>query len=218
MGNNERASKDRLQKRNIRKEAFFFRKRIRRKYETRRKKRQRGWRDNTKKEKYSFVWQRRNAAETSVTGIRGWIEDFDDKYLITLFQWWSTEMNCDSSIIAAFLSKPSFRIIKKRKKSRQWCADHFFVSLQCPSSCECSSNMTVRVDAMCFFPFPFPCVYESLVTTCQLTMKYGTNYPIMSEKGSELVGAWLKSNLTLISPNPLAGSNRGLKSHLGISY
>lgn len=33
------------------------------------------------------------------------------------------------------------------------------------------------------------------------------------KRGSALAGAWLKSNLALISPNPVAGSNRGFKSY-----
>ncbi len=102
--------------------------------------------------------------------------------------------------------------------SRQWCTDHFWATLQSPSSCDCPYNLTVRVHGDVFFLSFFPCVYTSLVTTGQLRMKYGTNYPIMSEKGSELAGAWLKSNLTLISPNPLAGSNWGFKSYFRISY
>lgn len=70
--------------------------------------------------------------------------------------------------------------------------------------------MTVYSDV--FFLFS-PRFMHLWLTTSQSKMKYGTNYPIMWEKGSSLAGAWLKSNLTLISPNPLAGSNRGFKSY-----
>lgn len=143
----------------------------------------------------------------SVTGIRGWIEkDFDDKHLITVF--WC----CVHSDELWFINHCCFpfKIIisnnKKveKKKSRQRCADHFWATLQSPSSCDCPHNLTVRVyEDVSFFPSLVPQVYASLVTTSQLRMKYGTNYPIMSEKGSELAGAWLKSNLTLISPKPL---------------
>lgn len=176
-------------------------------------------RDKTKKEWLHVTEEK--SAETSVMGIRGRIEkDFDDKYLITAFQRCvHTEMNCDSSITAAFLLKSPFQIIKKWKKKekgpvsgaqiiserRSRAPHHVIVHIIW------QSESTVM--GFFFSLSSSPSFLHLLVTTSQFRMKYGTNYPIMSEKGSELAGAWLKSNLTLISPNPLAGSNRGFKSY-----
>lgn len=89
----------------------------------------------------------------------------------------------------------------------------FRATRRSPSSFDRPYNLTVYSDVFWVFSPLFPHFYASLVTTSQLKMKNGTNYPIMSEKGSSLTEAWLKSNLTLISPNPLAGSNRELKSY-----
>lgn len=162
------------------------------------------------------MWQRRNAAETSVTGIRGRLEkDFDDKYLITVFQCLvhGDELRFISHWGILFKIIISNNKSEKKKKSCQWCTDserraeaphHLIVHIIWQS--------TVMWGFFLFF-FLFPHFYASLVTTSQLKMKYGTNYPIMSEKGRSLTEAWLKSNLTLISPNPLAGSNRELKSY-----
>lgn len=149
-----------------------------------------------------------------MTGIRGRVEkDFDDKYLITVFQWC---VHRDELWVINHCCFPFKIIISNNKKvkkcpvsgaqiisERRSKAPHHAIVLII-----WQSESTVK----CFF------LSFSPVTTSQLRMKYGANYPIMSEKGSELAGAWLKSNLTLISPNPLAGSNRGFKSYFGISY
>lgn len=45
-------------------------------------KRDKEGREIIRRKKNIALCDRRNAAETSVTGIRGWIEDFDDKYTV----------------------------------------------------------------------------------------------------------------------------------------